>query len=634
VGEWSLRFPAVLFGTLAILATFLFARRLFGNQVALLAAALLAFSVWGLELARYARMYTLLQLVFLLAAYAFVRGYLEGSRGWRLITWLWMALAVVTHQLGVMILLLFLVPAFLDDEILPADRRGPRRFLLLVPPAVLGVVWLAVHKVIGQLMVRTATAVGGEESEPVAPGILGLIEQHLRIPEMTMPLNLLGSDRMAIAWAAMILLVLGFAILVTGVRRPGERWRALMSLAILGAAFMNLFTVAIGLLVMSLVLFSGGWRQLCRPPWSIAIIGAAIFAVYWGVYLHLHPQLLDPGWGEPWSIGMVFTAYPPFKSRVLEWFLSGWPRMTLLVGVGIVGLTAIFVGDRRRYAALVAVAVLVLPLAVVTCGREVFNEVRYHFHLYPFILIIFAAVVVVLARGITAALDIALAAAGRSFQWRRAVEVLVMVAVVLTCSRDVSPGEMALLLERDYTTTKDPIRATLNWRPYAWFHQDHVAPATYVRDQLGPGDRVMFFGPTYWASIYLHYIGQVDYAVSEKATRIMRGDQVVHHVTGVRCLTSLDELDQVLASEREHRIWLLGDLNMLSDESASFTPAMKSRLREIATPWHYLGHDLNTLVRRIDADPPAPAYRTEEAARHHDGDRHVQAVDGLEARSR
>ena len=127
---------------------------------------------------------------------------------------------------------------------------------------------------------------------------------------------------------------------------------------------------------------------------------------------------------------------------------------------------------------------------------------------------------------------------------------------------------------------------------------------------------------------------QVDYAVSENATRIMRDDQVVHHVTGVHCLTSLDELDRVLASERGHRIWLLGDLNMLSDESASFTPAMKSRLREIATPWHYLGHDLNTLVRRIDPHSPVPAYRTKEAARHRDGDRHVQVLDGLEARSR
>jgi hypothetical protein len=50
--EWSLRLPSVLFGWLAVLATWLAARRLFGARVALLAASALAVSFWSIFYSR------------------------------------------------------------------------------------------------------------------------------------------------------------------------------------------------------------------------------------------------------------------------------------------------------------------------------------------------------------------------------------------------------------------------------------------------------------------------------------------------------------------------------------------------------------------------------------------------------
>ena len=50
--DWSLRLPAALFGWLAVLATWLAARRMFGARVALLAASALAVSFWSIFYSR------------------------------------------------------------------------------------------------------------------------------------------------------------------------------------------------------------------------------------------------------------------------------------------------------------------------------------------------------------------------------------------------------------------------------------------------------------------------------------------------------------------------------------------------------------------------------------------------------
>jgi hypothetical protein len=232
--------------------------------------------------------------------------------------------------------------------------------------------------------------------------------------------------------------------------------------------------------------------------------------------------------------------------------------------------------------------------------REIHNESRYHFHLYAFILTVFALAVGTVARLAVEALDAAAALRGRRFAAPRIVEGAVVLLLVLLLSPDVAPGALGRFVDRGYATPKDPVRAILNWQPYATFHQDHGGPAAVVRAGLRPGDRVLVVGPTYWASIYAHYVGQVDYVVSEKAERLGRDGRVLHHVTGVRCLTSPDELDQVLAADRGRRLWILGDLHLLGDGSPYFSAAMKERLRPLAARIVHLGRDVDTFAARRD----------------------------------
>jgi 4-amino-4-deoxy-L-arabinose transferase-like glycosyltransferase len=611
VDEWSLRLPAALFGTATALAIFVFGRMLFGTGVGLIAAFLVTFSVWELELSRYARMYTLLQLAFLISAIGFYRAYIEPPGAGvgrdddrrtrnRLLTWFAMGLAAVTHQLGIFVLCLYAIPTFLPAGSLPHDLRGNGRWRLLVPVAGLGALWFAFHRLEAVLMIRGQTFMPGHghaargsyaDQIPLVP----LIRDHILVPELTMPLNLIAREPGIVLAAAGIALALAIPVMATFASR-GRRLRVLWALAILGAAFMNLFAIAIGLLAAYLILLPGGGSELRRRPLLPAMVGILGFAVFWGIYLATHPVALAPGWGPPRTIADAFLGYPPVESRVLSWFLRGWPLLTIVVAVTLAILLILFARDRRRAPHLYAALLVLLPLLAVTMTRQIYNESRYHFHLYPFIIVVFALAIGTLARLAVDALDAGAALVGASFRIRRLAAGALAVTMSVLLSSDVVPSQIALVVGRDYSTPRDPIRAILNWQPYALFHQDHRSPAAIVRANLGPDDRVMVLGPTYLTSIYDHYIGRIDYAVSEKAEPLYRDGVVVHHVTRARCIMSRAELDEVLEAEGGRRTWILGDLTLLSPERSYLSPALKARLRAITTSLLYIGRDDDTFV--------------------------------------
>ncbi len=78
VNEFGARFPSAVFGVLAVIAVFFIARDLFGRNVGLLSAFLLTFSHLCIGWSRLARMYTMFQLLYLIGAYAFYKGF-EGT---------------------------------------------------------------------------------------------------------------------------------------------------------------------------------------------------------------------------------------------------------------------------------------------------------------------------------------------------------------------------------------------------------------------------------------------------------------------------------------------------------------------------------------------------------------------------
>ena len=607
---FTLRLPSALFGALSILLVFLLARLLKGTRVAFIAAFLAAFSLWELEMSRYARMYTLLQLAYLGTAWAFVRGYVRGEPGARVLTFLWALVAVLTHQLGLFVLSWFVLPLALPPASLPPDLRGGRgKLRLAAPMLVLGMIWLVFHQIEAGLMIRGLEELPNPAVGPHPAGILGqlhhFVHDHLLVPQFLLALERRDTDPLVVGLAAGIFLLSAIPLL-PGLIRPGRRLLSLGALFILGLAFANMIGLALAALAMLIVLIPDAVADIRRRPLWPAFAGSLALAVLWGLFITFQPAARDPGWGGPRPIAEVLGGYPPVADRVLYWFLAGWPLMTGIVLATVAVMLIRFAADRRRTSSLLLPGLLILPLLLTSLTREIHNESRYHFHMYPFMLIVFAVAIDLAARAVAEGIDALTAILGQSFRTKPLATGLLAVLFALAGTPDLAPGAIALFVNRTYTTPVDPIRAVLSWRPYATFHQDHEGPALRVRAELAPDDLVVVSGPTYWTSIYYYYLGgRLDYAVSEKAGRLLKDGHVVHHVTGARCLTSPAELDSMLLAESEHRIWIFGDLNLLSNSNQHFSPPMKQALSKLLLPPLYLGRDHDTVVARRDPRPAA-----------------------------
>ncbi len=102
-GDVSVRLPSTLASVGAVLLTFLLARRLAGDRVALLAAALLAASPFQVSAAREARMYPFLTLFGVGASYALWLALAVGRRRHWVAYVLCLVLAMYTHYLAVLL---------------------------------------------------------------------------------------------------------------------------------------------------------------------------------------------------------------------------------------------------------------------------------------------------------------------------------------------------------------------------------------------------------------------------------------------------------------------------------------------------------------------------------------------------
>ena len=104
-GEVAVRVPSVLASLGAILLTFFLGRRLAGDRVGVLAAALLAVSPFQVMSAQEARMYPFLTLFGAGASYALWLALEEGGRRHWIAYVLFMALALYTHHFGFLLVL-------------------------------------------------------------------------------------------------------------------------------------------------------------------------------------------------------------------------------------------------------------------------------------------------------------------------------------------------------------------------------------------------------------------------------------------------------------------------------------------------------------------------------------------------
>jgi len=487
VNEFALRLVPALFGVLLVPLVFVVARRCFGAQVALLAAALVALSLWQVEVTRLARMYAPFAFTYLLALYAICRGFLDGHRGWRIASLPLAALTIPIHTLGFTLCAAFGIAAM-------HSRRTPRVSLLavagLISTAAAFILWgdlqsQAFNRAITMAESRTLAA------EPVdEKGIAQAFAEKV-IKTVYLPPEFPAGSRVSTAAAVVAALVT--LIVFLQLRRRWPESRAPLSSTILAAALIAavLHQMLLAALLLLALVFV---RPTERMAWVVyvAVVIVAIGIAWLGL------GLLGSSTGQATlrEVLRSLADYPRFE--VLRPFVAGRPVLAAmaLLGAYLTARSAVHRRDLTPGAFLLATGVSALMLHGILESQF---RPRYNFNLDALFLIFAATGIVAIGRWATRRLTTA------SNRDRPPVATLdltvvgLLTLVALSDQRTVAAFAYPLYWEGMPTN-----QVERHGFPPA---VDRRSPALYVAEHKSPTDEVMTMD---WFTTYF-YAGRVDY---------------------------------------------------------------------------------------------------------------------------
>lgn len=109
INEFAARLPSVLFGTLTILLVYFIGSKWGNKRIGIIAAFLVAFSVWEIAWSRQARMYQQLQFFYILSLYLFYEFTQNKSLRNLVLLAISFAATIMSHAFGYVLIIVFLV---------------------------------------------------------------------------------------------------------------------------------------------------------------------------------------------------------------------------------------------------------------------------------------------------------------------------------------------------------------------------------------------------------------------------------------------------------------------------------------------------------------------------------------------
>jgi hypothetical protein len=551
VNEFSLRLPSALFGVATIPMVYWFGRTLFDAKVGLLAALLIALSVWEIEVSRYARAYTVYQFFYVLSLVAFYKGFMKGERRWQFLVPPAFVLTYMLTPLGATLLMAFLVPFFMAGT--PARTKWTA---VLCAGLTAGGCFLY-ERGLRFLDSRFSTvAVEGPAGggRPILERLRHAIEANFHTPSIGLMKQLYGQDhRLFLLLCGLLLATVGTLLYVIH-RDKSERVPGVLALPVIAACYSHQFTLAAALFCLFLLLTYRNRGSLASAPYLVVYASAAVTFRFWSAYANLHPP-------EAFSFARYFWGFPRLHDYLLQWLIQGWPRFSVVTAGGLLLLGHRFSRDRTRGDYLFPVALALLLPLFASAIYWPFYVPRYFFHLYPLLVVVFAFTLLALITAVESRFP----SPGPVGPARKVAEAAALVVLAAVLSQDIYPSQVLAIGNRTYTTPKDPVKASQSWEA---FQEDYQTTGRYVRAHLLPGDTVVVLGASHVVSIFYHYIGRVDYALmlphetdlgSSQRFVLDTGKGVVYYMTGSAILQDARALEQWLSTLRAGRIWILAD---------------------------------------------------------------------------
>lgn len=379
--ELAPRLLAAVSSLLTLPAAYQIARRLGGRDIGLLTVAVLALSVWEIEIGRFGRMYSPFQALFAWYVVFFLRYVIDGNRRALAPMILLSAVGLGVWEGGVFLVLTNLLPPLMAHP----DGRLSRRDWLYVAACCLLLVpayFLTMADLRG----------AGEPTLPASYAQLPDTPSESRLDAAVMPFTTLRAHP---GWTIAALLFPGVLLVYAGWRQvrafkqsQAKALQLMAILAILACAALQQFQLCVGLAVVCILLDILDPRVLTgrsSRATQLALLACLLFWTAFGlVTIDWHVPGLSP-LHESFLLGYEFVRFPDTVRQVA----MPWARTVPLLALGLFVLVAatclracLWLESTSR-AERVLLALFVILLFAAGASNPPRQETRYVFFLYP-----------------------------------------------------------------------------------------------------------------------------------------------------------------------------------------------------------------------------------------------------------
>jgi hypothetical protein len=530
---FAYRFPSALFGLGSLLVSYFLARLFLTRGWSLLLVGLLAFSSWGIEMSRFARMYPAAQFVTVCFFWAIYRWSFGPDARKAFILPAIAIVGVLTHEIGFFLGLLLGLPVL-------HWWTGKQAVSLRLQVGYLGA--CALTFLLGAVIVtydfRHLGALDRLPEgfvEPAHPGFYWWAFGNYRI----------GGWFWMLA-ALTLIAVAVYAVAALRDRKIDNETQLLRGVLVLALSAAVLHQFAVSFLLLAVV-FVRRPDMLVRRPYLYPAAGIFILLGVWSALFYL-----TPSWHEltgenrllrAWRVS--FFGRPDLHKPVLRPYFDAVPLLFLLLSAGIaVQLYRIRRLPWRRILRHPVMAVIVMTIAMgVEPPRHV--ATRYSYFLFPVALLMVAM----------SGRQIGLLAARVAGVGRRAAGAvaLVMVGAFFTFTEEINLSHFLNPVSEAATfRTREFERFQVHW----YLREDFLRPAQLVNSRFQAGERVIL---SWWINTSADYL-EPDFALHwpQEAlgfSSISRSRGTRDMWAGARILSTPEDVRRY--AENSDTVWLI-----------------------------------------------------------------------------
>ncbi len=382
LNEYALRFPSVLFNLLTIPPLYLLGRKRIGNAGALLLVAFFCVSIWEVEFARFARMYSMFQCAFLWFLYYYHEGFILGRN--RAILW---SYAIASISIGIyegaifMACLLFLPLIFQGVSIAKQLRYGIWASAILLLNVVSPKVWPWMFPANSGNQYPKGFVPPGDGGGPLLLPDISLWESVF-----------LRGDLWGVGYFLLVLMGIGLAYLF--MKSSLWDWRKKMiGLSLLVAGLFHLFGIVLSILLIAYLTQNFDPKLVVRKSHE-ANIGLFLIAClgFWLTvgWLATTGHIVTSG-VESLTLKKILAIvfhYPRVMEEVGFLWFDVMPHLMMVSC--LFGMMVLWCSKNSTRFLVDHFLLLVLVICILILGGiyTLYNSTRYSFFLYPLILLL------------------------------------------------------------------------------------------------------------------------------------------------------------------------------------------------------------------------------------------------------